>query len=516
MNERRKEESNKNIVCLLSVTPCIKTYNFFKAMQLNTSYDVYIVIDRNDYMIPGYDGVVKIIQVDEKECEMHGFKSSVLHLNHKACSRDKALYYFSKRAIDFKYIWMVEQDVFIPTIYTLPRIDEKYKDHNADLLVRSHKIAKTKLNGIWHWDHVHSQVKIPPPYATSMISAIRCSKRMLTCVRNYARRFCNLFLDETMFNTLAIHNQLKVLCIPELWTIKFQHQWKFSDIKLENLYHPIKCMHTQERFRALKKIQKRKLLKFVHISKCGGTSIEDAGKAANILWGKFHQEYGSYWHQLFSSVPEAIVKKYDWFMVVRNPYDRILSEYYCRYGGIGEILHKHPYRPVHTKEQMNQYLIQKIKKRSSTGCHYTEQYKYLHPTMEIHLIKFENLQQEFDALMEKYDLKDIRLEKHNASPAYKRFSLADFSQELVDLIEETYAKDFETFGYPMGFPGKMKQDFVPLTIEESVIEEPVIKEPVIEEPAIEEPITDENEVIIIADVAQIYRTDNDQTIPLPG
>ena len=55
-----------NIICLLSVRPSIKIYNFFKSIKLNTPYDVYIVIDDNNYTIPDYqdDGTVKIINKD--------------------------------------------------------------------------------------------------------------------------------------------------------------------------------------------------------------------------------------------------------------------------------------------------------------------------------------------------------------------------------------------------------------------------------------------------------------------
>ena len=34
-----------------------------------------------------------------------------------------------------------------------------------------------------------------------------------------------------------------------------------------------------------------KHLKFIHITKNAGTSIEDAGKNHNILWGRYHEEY---------------------------------------------------------------------------------------------------------------------------------------------------------------------------------------------------------------------------------
>ena len=32
---------------------------------------------------------------------------------------------------------------------------------------------------------------------------------------------------------------------------------------------------------------------------------------------------------IFFTKDDELKQKYDWFMIVRNPYDRILSEYYC-------------------------------------------------------------------------------------------------------------------------------------------------------------------------------------------
>ena len=77
-----------------------------------------------------------------------------------------------------------------------------------------------------------------------------------------------------------------------------------------------------------------KQLKFIHIPKTAGTSIENAGKKINIDWGRYHKEYipekiayHFHHHTILSKLNPDIVNKYDWFMVVRNPYDRILSEY---------------------------------------------------------------------------------------------------------------------------------------------------------------------------------------------
>ena len=73
-----------------------------------------------------------------------------------------------------------------------------------------------------------------------------------------------------------------------------------------------------------------KELKFIHITKCAGTSIENIGKRHNILWGKFHKEYG-WWHGIFQNKSLEMKLKYEWFIIVRNPYERLISEFYCKW-----------------------------------------------------------------------------------------------------------------------------------------------------------------------------------------
>lgn len=185
---------------------------------------------------------------------------------------------------------------------------------------------------------------------------------------------------------------------------------------------------------------KIKELKFIHITKCAGSSIEEVGRDNKIWWGKYNKEYGP-WHELFPKKSKKLKDKYDWFMVVRDPYERILSEYYCKWGGKGRI-------EDNTIKYFNTFLINKIKNRSEKGDHYTEQYLYLDKTYKINILKFENIEYEFNELMKQYNL-DIKLNKHKNKGINKHFKVSDFSDELIHLINNVYKQDFEEFGYNM-------------------------------------------------------------------
>jgi len=195
----------------------------------------------------------------------------------------------------------------------------------------------------------------------------------------------------------------------------------------------------------------KKELKFIHITKNAGTYIADTAKKQNILFGKFHTEYGNLkdtmgpWHHIFPSINKNVKDKYDWFMVVRDPYDRILSEYYCEWGGIGKK------NINHTKTEMNKYLINKIKNRSKVGQHYTEQFKYLDKDYNIHIVKYEDLIPDLRKLYKKYDLEIALTDKKINTPKEKnntrKFTTKDFDKELTSVINNVYSKDFKHFGY---------------------------------------------------------------------
>jgi hypothetical protein len=185
-----------------------------------------------------------------------------------------------------------------------------------------------------------------------------------------------------------------------------------------------------------------KPLKFIHITKTAGTSIEDIAKEKKIEFGKYHSEYGG-WHVFFKFKPTDLKQKYDWFLIVRNPYDRIVSEFHCKWGGV------YKQAESYTKDEFNNYIREKIMKRPLLGGHFSEQYKYLDndPTIRINVLKYENLDVEFKELMKEYNL-NLTLNKE-LNKTNKIFNVIDISDDNIKLINYIYKKDFEMFNYKM-------------------------------------------------------------------
>ncbi len=228
----------------MTVKPTKEFYTFTKTLK-NKDYDVYIVIDTNGYMIPDYDGYIPIIEITNYNCELRGFKNTLYYSNNKACARDKALYYFSMSKTPFKHLWMIEEDVFIPNTTIISSIDAKYPD--GDLLCKDNKIiSNVKQTYEWHWPKTKPYLLLQLPWACSLICAIRISPKLLGCIATYAKTYSTLFLDEALFNTIAIHNRLSIKKIDELSKLEFDKRLNIDEITDKYLYHPVKNFQDQQ------------------------------------------------------------------------------------------------------------------------------------------------------------------------------------------------------------------------------------------------------------------------------
>ena len=208
-----------------------------------------------------------------------------------------------------------------------------------------------------------------------------------------------------------------------------------------------------------------KKLRFLHITKTGGQSISKAALKHNIKWGINDQQFVGRFtaHNLLSNIDNA--KAYDWFTVVRNPYERLVSEYNFFHTAANpfdpiEATRKNAifiagYHPLQINEYknfgVNKFLQQEISlidfHKERTRFRFLQQSRYFEDGFNIHVIKFENLEEEFNELMLRYGYEITLDEKINVSN--KIASIEDLSAETIKLINETYKEDFIRFNYKM-------------------------------------------------------------------
>ncbi|KAL9184494.1 hypothetical protein ACHAXT_012464 [Thalassiosira profunda] len=244
----------------------------------------------------------------------------------------------------------------------------------------------------------------------------------------------------------------------------------------------------------------KRRLEFVHLTKTGGTAIEKAAISVGVRWSLCHFSRISVcnspytgmqdvqhketanlgvmntspWHTppwAFASHAAYFTKNpyegADLFTVVRNPYTRVVSEYYCPWAGLGK----------DDPDVMNQWIRQKLQGQShqklheqlerfrvsGTGGgffigtkHMIPQYEYVFAPggdrliPEENVLRFENIAEDFRELMERYDLGEwvqLSEEKTNAGKRGAQLSHLDLYPDTVRMINSFFERDFEAFGY---------------------------------------------------------------------
>ena len=253
-NTHKNTVNTKKAICFLSASFSDKLYEFVKELAKDDTerdYDFYICIDKGvESDINNNDENITLLFVDEKSAEEKGFKSSVLYFQGRACSRDKALYYFSIEKPDvYDNIWMIEDDVLFYNLETIRRLDRRYP--SCDLLTKQFDIVRNeheKNEKSWnHWHFLND--KIGFPWTKGMISVIRVSSLLLAVIRDYALKNKTLFFDESMFTTLSLHYNLIVETPDEFQEVIWYDNINWNYLNSTHFLHPVKDLSLHEKFR---------------------------------------------------------------------------------------------------------------------------------------------------------------------------------------------------------------------------------------------------------------------------
>jgi hypothetical protein len=234
---------------------------------------------------------------------------------------------------------------------------------------------------------------------------------------------------------------------------------------------------------------KRKLI-FVHIPKTAGTTIEEVGAlGAKSAWGSClfnhrpKRRYDNnrvlckyppgqfewpmnigYWHlptQMFPIMGTNPYEGADLFAVVRDPDDRLLSEFYyiCRRKVTirwdGTACNK---TRVHEPNYMNGWLQKKLTHTPTSELshkdylhengHFTPQYEFIVSSGDIRMVDYvlrmDNLQSEFPALMKAYGINaSLPINKRNSARNDTDLEATHFDETTETLIHKKYGHDFD-------------------------------------------------------------------------
>lgn len=175
---------------------------------------------------------------------------------------------------------------------------------------------------------------------------------------------------------------------------------------------------------------------FVHNNKTGGTSIskflinETKPKCKHCTILDYKKMYGNYFDSYFK------------FTIVRNPWDRLLSQYFFRVGDDSQRGFLCRRKNTSFKEFLqNPFPIGHVQQFSSISNKNED-------VLVDFIGKFENLQQDFNTICDKIGFPRQQL-PHKNKTKHKHYT-EYYDDETKQIVAEKYAKDIEYFGYKFG------------------------------------------------------------------
>lgn len=196
-------------------------------------------------------------------------------------------------------------------------------------------------------------------------------------------------------------------------------------------------------------ITSKKIL-FLHIPKTGGTTIEaalDMHKPECFFYLNWYKNYRVCpQHLYYSELAREVegLSEYTTFTIVRNPFDRLVSEFYhvknpnnLAFKDFGNLTFENFVEKV--------FIFDSSKRKWLFDRHIEPQHLFLEGCTQIEIFKFEEIEKCFDYLKNIVD-KNLSFGHERKSRARKPFQ-EYYNNSTRMLVEEFYKKDLEMFSY---------------------------------------------------------------------
>jgi len=187
---------------------------------------------------------------------------------------------------------------------------------------------------------------------------------------------------------------------------------------------------------------------FVHIPKCGGSTVEAAFNMLNVKHGYGIKNGKAMQHYLYSDyramLGEEAFDRYYKFAIVRNPYTRFISEYHwCEIENVGKACGQNI-------DDFIMYCEEIIEQEDYCATvyhdHFRPQYKYIYDDrgrlMVDKVFKIEEYEEVERMLYDKYK---IRIKEKVLVGNYDRS--ANLTEKQKKRVYKMCQKDFELLGY---------------------------------------------------------------------
>ena len=184
---------------------------------------------------------------------------------------------------------------------------------------------------------------------------------------------------------------------------------------------------------------------FIHIPKAAGTSIKQSLRSLDsfLEWG--HQSYFAFNYLLGSQIYQQSFS----FAFVRNPWDRLVSEYFYIKNGSNskhkEFFHHHLSR----FDSFSDFVIQWLSlKHIYLYSNFLPQYRFITNSvgniMVSHVARFEQIDTEIDYISSHINYKfNCPVFNASAHDHYRSY----YTDKAKEVVREIYRKDIELFGY---------------------------------------------------------------------